>query len=206
MYWRLATDAASEPITAAQAKTHCVIDTDDDDTYIAILIKAARQQVEDDSDRAILNQTWKIYCDDFPASSSEPLYMPRSPLVSVTSIKYTDTNGDQQTWDSDEYDVDIYTEPARIIPAYGYTWPSSRGDASNVIIESVHGYGAAIGDATLLPSNALMAMYMLIAHWYERREAVMESNQRGGFTTLPLGYEGFINKLKVGWHFDTDDK
>lgn len=205
MYWRLVTDATTEPITTAQAKTHCIIDTDDDDTYVDILVKAARQTVEDDTDRAMLNQTWKIYLDDFPSSSSTPIYIPRSPLVSVTSITYTDTNGDPQTWDDDEYDEDIYTEPARIIPAYGYTWPSTREEPSNVIIESVHGYGVNIAGATLLPSGLLMAMYLLIAHGYEHREAVMESNQRGGFTTIPLGYEGYINRLAVGWHFDTDN-
>lgn len=205
MYWRLVTDATTEPITTAQAKTHCVIDTSDDDTYVDILIKAARQTVEDDTDRAMLNQTWKIYLDDFPASSSKAIYIPRSPLSTVTSIKYTDTNGVQQTWNSDEYDDDKATEPARIIPAYGYTWPSTRGDPSNVIIESVHGYGANVGAAALLPSGLLMAMYLLIAHGYEHREAVMESNQRGGFTTVPLGYDGYINKMKVGWMFgDTD--
>jgi uncharacterized phiE125 gp8 family phage protein len=102
MYWRLVTDAASEPITAAQAKTHCRIDTSLDDTYIGILIKTARQKVEEDTDRAMLTQTWKIYLDDFPASDSEPILFPRSPLIAVSSVAYTDTAGSSQTWTNTE--------------------------------------------------------------------------------------------------------
>lgn len=201
MNWKLVTDAASEPITTAQAKTHCRIDTDTDDTYIDILIKTARQQVEEDTDRAMLTQTWEIYMDSFPASDSTPIRFPRSPLIAVSSVAYTDTAGDAQTWSADEYDVDINTEPGRLLPAYGYTYPSTYDKPSNVIIAYTCGYGVDIGEATLLPQGTLMATYLLISHGYEHREAVEEVSGRFALRTIPLGYYSYIDKCKVGWEW-----
>lgn len=199
-HWRLKTDAASEPITTAQAKTHCNISTSDDDTYVDILIKAARQKVESDTDRAFLNQSWYLYLDDFPASSDTALYLPMSPLSSVTAITYTDTDDAAATWSSDHYDADISHEPGRILPAYGYTYPADVKDKPSCIkIEYVAGYGANIGAATLLPVTMTQALYILVSHWYENREPIITGTI---VATTPLAYDSLINTVSVGWLFE----
>lgn len=199
-HWKLKTDAASEPITTAQAKTHCNITTSDDDTYIDILIGAARQKVESDSGRAMLNQSWYLYLDDFPSSSDTALYLPVSPMSTVTAITYTDTDGDSATWSSDEYDVDPHHEPGRVLPAYGYTYPSDALDKPSCVrVEYVVGYGANIGAATLLPVTMTQALYLLVSHWYENREPVIVGTI---VSDAPLAYDSLIGSVKVGWLFE----
>ena len=199
-HWRLKTDAASEPITTAQAKTHCNISTSDDDDYVDILIKAARQKVESDSDRAFLNQSWYLYLDDFPASSDTALYLPMSPLSSVTAITYTDKNDDAATWSSDYYDADVSHEPGRILPAYGYTYPADVKDKPSCVkIEHVVGYGANIAAATLLPVTMTQALYILVSQWYENRELIITGTV---VSPAPLAYDSLINTVSVGWLFE----
>jgi uncharacterized phiE125 gp8 family phage protein len=199
-HWKLKTDAASEPITTAQAKTHCNITTSDDDTYIDILIKAARQKVESDTDRAFINQSWYLYLDAFPSSSDTVIYLPRSPVSSVTAITYTDTDGDSATWTSTYYDADIYHEPGRVLPAFGYAYPSDAKDKPSCVrVEYVVGYGANIGAATLLPTTMTQALYLLISHWYENREPVIVGTI---VSDTPLAYESLIASVKVGWLFE----
>ena len=159
-HWKLKTDATTEPITTAQAKAHCNITTSDDDTYVDILIKAARQTVEGDTDRAFLNQSWYLYLDRFPSSSDTALYLPMSPMSTVTKITYTNTAGTAATeWSSSYYDQDPYHEPGRVMPKYGYTYPADALEKpSCVCVEYVVGYGAAIAQATLLPVKLTQAL------------------------------------------------
>lgn len=199
-HWRLKTDAASEPITTAQAKTHCNITTSDDDTYIDILIKTARQKVESDTGRAIINQSWYLYLDDFPASSDTAIYLPMSPLSSVTAITYTDTDGDSQTWSSSYYDDDTSHEPGRVLPAYGYTYPTDVKDKPSCVrVEYVAGYGADADNIALCPEGLIHMIYLLVSHWYESREPIITGTM---VSNTPLAYESLLAQTQVGWLFE----
>ena len=199
-HWKLKTDAASEPITTAQAKAHCNITTSDDDDYIDILIKAARQKVESDTGRAFINQSWYLYLDRFPVSSDTPAYLPMAPVSAVTAITYTDTDGDSATWSSDYYDADYAHEPARVMPKYGYAYPTDAKDMPSCVrYEYVSGYGANIGAATLLPVCMTQALYLLISHWYENRELVITGTM---VANTPMAYDSLIGTVKVGWLFE----
>ena len=70
MILTLATEPTAEPVTLAEAKTHCRVDTSDDDTYITTLIKAARLYTEEATNRALITQTWDWYFDSFPYYSA----------------------------------------------------------------------------------------------------------------------------------------
>jgi len=199
MYWKINTAPSSEPVSVDDVKTHLRISSSDDDTYIQnILIPTARSMVENMSQRAILTQTWDLYLDEFPGSSEEPIYVPRPPLQSVSYIKYIDTNGDEQTWSSDEYQVDTNNEPARIYPAYGYTWPSARDEAGAVRIQFVAGYADDTDDSDFdkIPKELLHAIYLLVGHWYENREATLVGSisKEIEFSVMSL-----INAVKVNW-------
>jgi len=197
--WQLVTDAASEPITQAQAKTHMRITAATDNDYVDILIKTARCAVERLTGRAILTQTWNLFLDDFPANSSEVIHVPWSPLLAVTHIKYYDTDNTQQTWDSDYYQVDITSEPGRIIPVSGQSYPSVySGRLSAVEIQYTAGYGATIAAATLLPPELSQAMYMLMAHWYENRENVLVGTIA---KEIEFAVTALTDLVSVGWVF-----
>lgn len=165
---------SAEPLTTAEAKAHLRVDTADDDTYIDTLILAARQQAESITRRALITQTWKYYLAQFPISTPgqfpNAIELPLAPLQSITSVKYTDNDGVQQTVDSGDYDVDINIEPGRIIPSFGNVWPSTRYQANSVEIEHIVGYGNASAD---IPAQIIHAIKLLIGHWYENREEVV---------------------------------
>jgi uncharacterized phiE125 gp8 family phage protein len=144
-----------------------------EDPYLIALRQTAREYVESFCRRALLTQTWDLKLDGFPCDG-EPIELPLAPVISVTSVTYTDTNGDSQTWSSSLYQTDIPTGPkagrARILPAYSQYYPSTRDVFNAVTVRFVAGYGAA---ASSVPASLKSGMKLLIAHWYEQREAVV---------------------------------
>jgi len=166
----LTTAPAVEPLTQTEVKNYLRVDSDitEDDALITALIVAARRYCETFTRRAFITQTWTMYLDRFPANRWY-ITLPKSPLQSVTSIKYYDIDGTLQTWSSSKYEVDSSdTIPARVSLAESETWPSTRVQANSVQILFIGGYGA----AAAVPDTIKSAMYLLVGHWYENREAV----------------------------------
>lgn len=162
----LVTAPAEEPVTAAEVKTHSRITGTDDDVYIALLIEAARIYVEGYINRALITQTWDWKLD----SGLHGMQVDKAPLQSVTTVKYIDTDGAEQTLASSVYTVDTDTEPGRIILAYNQSWPSTRNVIQNVTVRFVAGYG----DNTAVPEAIRFAILWLVDHWYEHRSEVSE--------------------------------
>ncbi len=187
----LVTGPVGEPITTAEAKAHLRVDTlSAEDGLIDDDITAARQWAESFLGRALLAQTWDLKLDDFPASDQAPIWLPLPPLQSVTSIIYTDTNGNSQTWAASNYIVDApsgdLAEPGRIATAYQESYPTTRNIINAVTIRFVAGYGA----ASDVPQKIKQAMYLTIGHLYGNREAVVP-----GMTVvavLPMGAEALL--------------
>ncbi len=140
-----------------------------EDDLIDALVKAARKRLEMDTGRALITQTWELYLDKFPDDDGE-IWLPKPPLQSITSIKYYDTDGVEQTWSSDDYRVDIKSEPGRITPAYNESYPTTRTMINAVTIKFVCGYGSAGSD---VDDDLIQAIKLLVGHWYEFREAVL---------------------------------
>jgi uncharacterized phiE125 gp8 family phage protein len=180
-----------EPVALSEAKLHCRIDSDDDDVYLVSLIRLARRHIEDTCNIALIEQTWDWYLDTFPLPSiysdtkyhawswqgySEGvLYLPLNPLISVTHIKYVDTDGVNQTWDAANYTVDTTARVARIYPAYNVTWPTSVRDYPKAInIQFVAGYADSAQSpreyADNVPQELKHAILLLVGHLYKHRE------------------------------------
>lgn len=133
--------------------------TEDDDRRIENLIPVAVEMVERDCQRAIANRSWKLYLDEFPCGDIE-LRIP--PIVSVTSITYTDFDGNVQTLSTDNYDTDLVGEPGRICPAHDSTgWPSVDDVPNAVTVSFTAGYGETPIPYTLIEACllALKALY-----------------------------------------------
>jgi uncharacterized phiE125 gp8 family phage protein len=112
------------------------------DPEISAIIKVARQMAELELQRYLITQTLDAYFDEWPwVDDRSEIRLP--PLQSVTSITYVDTNGDTQTLAANRYMVDAVSQPARIRPAYGVTWPSVRDQTNCITVRFVAGYGAA---------------------------------------------------------------
>ncbi len=185
----LITAPAAEPVTLAEAKLHLKVDGADDDALITTLVTAARRFAERFSRRALVTQTWDLVLDAFPADDGA-IFVPRPQLQSVTSITYIDGAGSSQVLAASKYKVDIASQPGRIAPAFGQSWPATRAEMTAVTARFVAGYGA----ASDVPESIKQAILLLLAHWYENREAVHAGT---GAARIPLTVEALLRQHRV---------
>jgi uncharacterized phiE125 gp8 family phage protein len=179
--YQLKTAPSVEPLSTEEVKIQSKVDLDIDDEYIDGLIVMGRQYVEAFQNRALITQTWTAYFDTFPTGASSYFEIPLPPLQSVTSLKYLDTDGVQQTMSAALYRVDNRIEPGRIYLEYQQSWPIARAVRNAIEIEFVCGYGDA---PTSIPAGTKHALMMLCAAWYDRRTAVVDQSS-GNVTELP---------------------
>lgn len=182
--FKISVEPTTEPVSISDIRTHIRIDHTEEDSILLGYLLAARSQLERDTRRALISQTWVLRMDRFPEWD---VYLSPCPVASVSSITYVDVDGATQTLSSSLYRVDATSEPARIEPAWGETWPSTRSVSNAVTITFTAGYGA----ETSVPQLAKQAIRMLVAHWYMNREAV---DVRG--MSIPLGYEAIVDRLR----------
>jgi uncharacterized phiE125 gp8 family phage protein len=162
--FKLSTAPAVEPISLADAKLDRRITVNDDDSGTERRIRSARSRVETFLERGLLTQSWTYYQDSFTPSWQLPM---AAPLQSVTSIKYYDVDGSQQTLSSSVYLVDTMHEPARIHLKSGQSWPgvqSGRPLAVEVI------YVVGWTSAEDIPPDILDAIYLYVGDRDELRE------------------------------------
>ena len=171
MNWRslsLVTAPASEPVTFADAAPHVRLDSgDDDETYFTALLTAARQAAENRTGRALMQQTWDVTFDAFPASRL--LALPYPPLQSVTYVKYVDSNGTEQTLASGNYTVRTGDEPGTVQLDYDQTWPTTRPEEGAVRVRFVAGYA----DAATVPQLIRQQIMVTAATMYEHRDSTV---------------------------------
>lgn len=176
MATRTVTAATAYPVSVAEAKAYLNLDSSADDTLIQALIEAAVDQAENMTRRQFCQATFEIVLDEFPQSDPYGVYaieLPGAPLQSVTSITYTDTDGDEQTVGSGDYTVDTASIVGRVYPAYGESWPSTREIPNAVVIRYVAGW--AMDDSTSPetwtgPESIKAWIKARVATLYEHRE------------------------------------
>ena len=206
----IVTQPTVEPLSLDEAKSQCRLDgVNDYDADLTWLIQVAREKVENDSERAFMTQTRRIWFDQFPnavnrgrnlmnpfptqpwlyGGAMQALEIPIKPVASITSIQYLNQAGTWATMDPATYVVDLVSYPVRITPAYGYIWPICRVQINAVQVLCQCGATS----AAAVPAMARHAMRLLVGHWFENREAV---GQVPG--AIALGYESLINGIR--WH------
>jgi uncharacterized phiE125 gp8 family phage protein len=157
-----------EPISAADVAEYLRVDNlAADQDLIDTLITAARQYLEQYLSRPISTQT----LEEALTGWSNPIVLDSS-LQSVTTIKYLDVNGAEQTLAQNQYLVDTYSEPAQITPAYNVTFPELYDVPNNVKVRYVAGYtSGGSPDTSPMPKPLRFAMMLVIGDLYSNREA-----------------------------------
>jgi uncharacterized phiE125 gp8 family phage protein len=173
----LITAPTVEPITKDEVKLHLRLDADsaEEDARLDVLIQTARELVEGHTRRALMQQTWDWRLHGFP--TGEPWELPKAPLLSVTSITYTATDGTSTVWSSADYTVTVCAGP-RCLPGtvhanYGVSYPTVRGIPNAVTVRFVSGYSSSATASTAraaVPAQIRQAMLMLCAELYARPE------------------------------------
>ncbi|KPK67832.1 MAG: hypothetical protein AMJ84_12255 [Acidithiobacillales bacterium SM23_46] len=157
---------ASAPVSLDEAKKHLRVTQTDEDTLIETLILVATAHAEQRQGRTYMQTQKVLQLDEFP-TVIEP---PGPPLLSVQSIQYIDIDGQTQTVDAADYQVDTYNAPGRIKPAYEKSWPATRSVLNAVTVNYTAGYG----EASAVPVECKQAILLLVGHLFEHRESVSE--------------------------------
>lgn len=165
--YKVGSQAATKPVTVAEAKLHLKMDDiDADDDLITVLIAAATEYAQKYCNRVFINTTVTQVYDLFPCSG-DVLRLAVSPVVSVESVSYKDADGNNQTWDSTNYLVDTYTEPCLISEKNNKTYPDTLDERNAVTVTYTAGFGTT---ASAVPVPIKQAILLLIGHFYNHRE------------------------------------
>ena len=180
------TPAVAERLTVSEVKSFLRVDSDDEDTLLAVLISAAREMAEKYTRQILMTTTIEEFYDIFPEytiKDSDIIYLSRGPIQSITSVKYVDTLGDEITITNDKYNTDLISEPGRIISTAG--WYATKDTVNAVVVRYVVGYSS----ASDVPAAIKQAMLLLIGEMYEKR---IDSVKR-----LPTAAEYLMNPYRV---------
>lgn len=188
--YKVTTPPAAEPITLDDVKNHLKIDYTEDDSLIGVMIQAAREYVETYTGRVLLEQTIQEYYDFFPCSTvTNPragIEVRFAPLKTLTTVNYINSNGNTQALTvTTDYTFDSISEPPRIFPAYGKSWPTNRDQPNAVWIEYIAGYS----NASDVPAVIKQAMLLIIAKMYEQREDTVKN--------LPTQSKWLLDTVKI---------
>jgi uncharacterized phiE125 gp8 family phage protein len=197
---RVVTAPVREPVTAAEvanAQRLGSLSADDTD-LLTIYIGAARRYVEGRTARTINQTTLELALESFPSGE---IVLPRAtPLISVGSIIYRDSGAAYNTLAASKYVLDTTSEPGRVAPAYGESWPSFT-PYPLAPIKIIYTAGAAetspATDVAVDPRIKQLAL-LLTGHWWENREGVVITKD-GRAMQFPLNYaiEDLISSLQV---------
>lgn len=186
----LKTAPAIEPITLAEARKWLRGPESEDDDLIDRLIRGRREAMERNEGLALITQTWTLRFDRFPHCGE--IQIKKRPVQSITSIKYLDQAGAQQTLTPIvDYQVDTYSFIARIFPAYQKSWPLTQCVVNAVEIEFKAGYGDNLDD---VPQDLKDALLLRIADKYENREEMLigVSGQK-----IDNAYDALVNSERI---------
>lgn len=135
-----------------QALKLCTSDTDED-ALLSSLISAARVTVEAYQRRTIVQTSYKMNLDGW----CDPILPIKPPLVSVSSVTYLDSAGDEQTLGTGLYNVDTASIPGRITKDYGDTYPTLYPVKDNVSVNYTAGYAKYAGTFDSWTTTSLVA-------------------------------------------------
>lgn len=157
MQLEIVVEPTHEPVSVEQAKDQINLTSGTQAAQIYWWIQSVRNAGEIRTHRTFITQTVDFFLQGFPKVIRLD---DTGKLQSVTSVKYTDTAGVQQTLDAAEYQVNTKTTPGEIRSAWSKSWPSIRPVDNAVEIRAVVGYG----DAEDVPVGLRDWMLLMVEH------------------------------------------
>lgn len=202
---KLVTAPADNPVTLAQAKAHLREDSDDFNDQIEAFIDAATAYADGPMGflgRALIDQTWDLYLDAFPAVSvvgTRNVYaieIPLPPLIEVVDVFYLDSNGVEQTFDAASYTVDDSSEPARIVLGSTGSWPTIQEAANAVRVRFRAGYlDQGVSPAVeSVPGTIKAAILIMVGDLYQNRESSVIGQT---VTKIPWSAEALLRRHRI---------
>jgi|TARA_R110001592_G_scaffold164299_1_gene398369 uncharacterized phiE125 gp8 family phage protein len=176
-------------VTQAEIKAWNKIDSTDDDTAVALIERAVHNWAKEYTGRTLTTVTYNLFIDsvyDYDIPIHEGFYtgydshvykrsiaLPKSPVSSVTHIKYYDDSDNASTFATTNYFVDNASVPAKIVLRKGASYPSSLRVANGIEIKYVAGYGA----TTAVPYDIKSACLAYSAYLFEHRGDLLDGKR-----------------------------
>lgn len=179
---------ALEPLSLGEAKAHLRIDADNEDVLITSLVTTARLQIEAALGLALITQQWRLVMDCWPPDGIVAL--PLRPVQTVDAIRVVGDNEIAVLLDPLAYAVDNASHVPRLAARSGF-WPIPGARLNGIEIDLTAGFGAAASD---IPHDIRQALLLLVAHWYENREA---DSSAGTPAKIPDGVSVLLQPYKV---------
>lgn len=171
----LVTPPAITPISLSEAKAWLDINYTDKDTIITGLIKAATAHLDGWSGilgRCLVEQSWRQDFDRF----ARCLRIPLAPVLEITSIKYDDEAGDEQTVSADEYALLNDDLGPYILFNDDVSFPALSAVRPAVRVTYKAGYangGTHPNYTSTVPDDIKHAIALLVRHWFDNPTAVV---------------------------------
>lgn len=184
---RLNTAPTVEPVTVNEMRTHMRVEDTSEDAAIIGYITEARLMIENMLGVAMIDQTWFLTLDAWPAGRERhwdgvrqghrdimkmdpsliDVEIPRWPLSSITSINVYDEDGNATAVTvADTFDTDTNSIPGRLSLKSGASWPVALRSNNAIEITYVAGYGAA---ASAVPADLKRAVKNMTTALYTTR-------------------------------------
>ena len=144
-------------ITSTEVKNWLRIDGSDDDAVITTLINTSHNWAKNYTNRSLTTQTLKLSIDsvydaDIPIAEGtylgidqdirrRSIILPKSPVASISNVKYYDDSDNESTFASGNYYLDNQAEPARFVLRNGKSYPTGLRVANAIEITYIAGYG-----------------------------------------------------------------
>jgi uncharacterized phiE125 gp8 family phage protein len=182
------TAAPTALVSLAEAKVHLVVDAEltEFDALISGFIATATQHFDGYSGvlgRALVTQTWR---QDFCGFSGR-MALPLGPAASISSVAYFDGSNATQTLAASVYGLFTDARGPYVGLKPDQVWPSSYSRPDAVSVTYVAGQDAADVDP-----RVKTAIMMLVASWFEHREAFGPE----ALTEIPFGVWALIAPLR----------
>lgn len=192
---KLLTAPLIDPVTLVEAKAQIrdVTEEVSDDDLIKSLITVATTLAEDFVRGAFIEQTWLASYDTVPRKRS--LELPRTPLLSVTEVRFTEQGGTEKTFSNTLYIVDTSSQriPGRIALKVGEVWPTGALQTIDAFrVEFKAGYGLT---AASVPAAIKHGIKIMVADMYEHRESV--ADEESALPKVPIDAERALAPYKV---------
>jgi uncharacterized phiE125 gp8 family phage protein len=192
--WRTLTRITApvlDPVTQSEIYRHLrLVEDATEKAYADAVAEVAREYVEQYSGTALLTQTWELTLDEWWQGVLE---LPYPPLQSVSSIKYIDSDGVEQTLSASAYSVTTGDPVGYVQFAADTTVPVARAEAGAIRIRFVSGYTAAAD----IPASLRQAVLLMTAQWFENREPVLLSGAIP--QQIPMTARALMDQYRSRW-------
>lgn len=184
--YKIDTDTSTALLTTAETKTFLKVDVSDDDTLIDNLITAATLSCEEYTNRFFMQRTLLQYSPNWKGIKN----LFKSPVGSVTHIKYYDNSDSLQTLSTDIYSLNNVLMPSKIELKDSQDFPSVADRWDAIEVKYVVGESATAD----VPQAIKEAVLLTVGHWYQNRQSVVTGTQ---VNEVPMTSKYLLDQYKI---------